>query len=309
MDAPRTASGSPCKLCLKKGPGGRCHLHGGTPGSSAGSPKSAPGSPKRASPKKQRPSAQLYTGGEWPLYSSPSGSPRRKSPGKASSPRKALKGSGFATFETFFSEPFSSKSPKKTPAEFHYLESLGHDLLPEVLLRMDWLSIRKVCNLKINGVREICRNPHFQQRYVAEHGPPPFIGELKLINKEVIPRRGTSETIYSFKSATGINVKLFVVAGKLLDIFIRFPDPRNLGGVQIRLIPSFSVLFTKASMDRAAEQRRYFFVDFIHRPDWYALYSAKRQDDISRELINNLKVSISDKDISSRLFDDFLKKL
>jgi hypothetical protein len=41
MDAPRTATGSPCKLCLKKGPGGRCHLHGGTP--------------KTPSPKKQSP--------------------------------------------------------------------------------------------------------------------------------------------------------------------------------------------------------------------------------------------------------------
>ena len=39
MSTPKTASGSPCKLCLKKGSGNLCHLHGGSPVRSA-SPRS-----------------------------------------------------------------------------------------------------------------------------------------------------------------------------------------------------------------------------------------------------------------------------
>lgn len=61
MNVPKTSSGKDCKLCLKKG--GRCHLHGGSPGKSpkrspntkSGSFDSVLGYHKRASSKKSSP--------------------------------------------------------------------------------------------------------------------------------------------------------------------------------------------------------------------------------------------------------------
>lgn len=72
MSTPKTASGTPCKLCIAKGPGGRCHHHCG---STTGSP--AKTTPPRKVPRSPVPKSRR-------IYDSPSPTSRRspKSPSK-----------------------------------------------------------------------------------------------------------------------------------------------------------------------------------------------------------------------------------
>lgn len=73
MSTPKTARGTPCKLCMKKGANKKCHLHGG--------------SPKKASPKKSpkyspstKPSYDLDE--MFGTFASPKKTPVKKSPKK-----------------------------------------------------------------------------------------------------------------------------------------------------------------------------------------------------------------------------------
>lgn len=145
MNVPKTSSGKPCKLCLKKG--STCHLH-----------KSSPRSPKK---------------------SSPSSSLKRSPNTKSGSFDSAL-----GSHKKRVSSTISPKrSSPKIPTKFEYINDLPLPALQEVLLNMDREELNKLCSMNKRAKR-ICDENNFRMMYNARNLPPLVKGELEEIDYE-----------------------------------------------------------------------------------------------------------------------------
>lgn len=286
MDAPRTASGSPCKLCLKKGPGGRCHLHGGTPKKWSRSPSSAHVSPK--TPKKS-PSPK------W------KGTPRTKAAsnlddlfGTFGSPKKSAKG--------------SPKSAKVSPKEFHYLNALPKPALQQVLLNMGWNDLRRTCS-HVPAAWRICRENNFRQLYLARNRGPLFLGLRKIKTTE---DRGAA--IFAYLDSRGVKVEMeyFPAFGEsVLKIWFT-PDLEltiELNNIGDKLQGSFIETEDGALYGQGfdAEVKRLF--NAIQRPEWYAAYVAKNEKwrEIMRAIVMELKNAIGANTKDAKKLDALLQ--
>ena len=272
MDAPRTATGSPCKLCLKKGPGDRCHLHGGTPRTPGRSPKKSP-SPK------------------W------KGSPRTKVVSNLDD-----------LFGAFGSPKGSSpKSAKKSPREFHYLEALPEPALQQVLLNMEWVSLSRTCK-NVPKAQKICREYNFQQLYLARHQRPLFWG-LRSVKPTrttdgFIPKfsyRNEKQIVHFIKFEEDVELQIWFTFYAYIAISVEWNGSSFGGNVE----PHLNIDFTgKKKEDMFIDMGKPEWLDIYKGRK--TKEGKKKWRDLLREIIRELQKTVNPKD-AKKLDVFFLK--
>lgn len=184
-----------------------------------------------------------------------------------------------------------SPSPKRLPTEFQYFEQLPKEVLPNILLNLDWITLSRVCH-HVPKVREICRQPNFQKAYFAK------IKHL-FVNPRLVETRTKGLTKYfEDDNKTKIEFNYSIKRGVATNILIVFSSGINMEFWLLEIDGDRKTFgFINNSRNKKARRKDF---NKLHRPELFNLPYEQQQ----KIVITELKRALGDQ-VPKGIFDDY----